>query len=81
MAKYINSFGEEVSQKELILEVLYLAGPEGVRSDYFYKNFMPRASARIHELKEEGKREGYTITSKPAENDYVRYFLVETDKE
>jgi len=46
------------------------AGKRGVRSDEFYKAYMPRAGARIHEL----RSEGHEITSEQ-EKQFVRYRL------
>lgn len=59
-----------MTQKERVYSMLKNAGPEGVRSDEFYKAFLPRAVARVYELREEG----HNITSTP-EKQFVRYRL------
>jgi hypothetical protein len=46
------------------------AGPKGVLSREFSAAYLPRAGARIHEL----RSEGYDITSEP-ERQFVRYRL------
>jgi hypothetical protein len=59
-----------VTQREKVLGMLRSAGKAGVRSDAFYAAFLPRAGARVHEL----RQEGYTITSE-REGQFVRYRL------
>lgn len=59
-----------MTQRERILSMLKQAGREGVRSDAFYAAFLPRAGARIWEL----RQEGYEITSE-REKQFVRYRL------
>ena len=59
-----------MTQKQRILAMLK-AHPEGIRSDSFFKNFMPRAAARIQELKDEG----FDITSE-REGKFVLYRLI-----
>lgn len=60
-----------MTQRARVLRMLQEAGPKGVRSDAFYAAYLPRAGARIHEL----RSEGYEITSEP-ERQFVRYKLV-----
>ncbi len=64
-----------MSQKERILSMLRAAGSFGVRSDTYIKEYMPRASARIKELREEG----YNITSE-REGKYTRWTLIGVEK-
>ena len=59
-----------MTQRDRILRALELAGPKGVRSDAFIKDFMPRAAARVQELKDEG----YDITSE-REGKFCRWTL------
>jgi len=59
-----------MTQKERILAMLKAHGSDGVRSDLFIKNFMPRAAARVQELKDEG----HDISSE-REGKYVRWTL------
>lgn len=59
-----------MTQKERILAMLKAHGSDGVGSDLFIKNFMPRAAARVQELKEQG----YAISSE-REGKYVRWTL------
>lgn len=42
------------SQKLRILALLQSAGEEGISSLWFIQNYLPRAAARIRELREEG---------------------------
>jgi len=60
-----------MTQKERVLRMLKDAGPEGVRSDEFIKQYMPRGAARIQDLKDEG----VFITSE-REGKYTRYRLI-----
>lgn len=60
-----------MTQREIVLQTLKAAGPAGVRSDTFIKDFMPRAAARIQELKDAG----HEIRSE-REGKYVRWVLV-----
>lgn len=64
------------TQKEKVLGMLKAAGNFGVRSDTYIKEYMPRAAARIKELREEG----YEITSE-REGKYTRWTLVGRDVE
>lgn len=59
-----------MTQRDRVLLALKAAGPKGVRSDTFIKNFMPRAAARVQELKDEG----HDISSE-REGKYVRWTL------
>jgi hypothetical protein len=43
-----------MTQKQRVLNALKAAGGVGIRSDVFIRDFMPRAAARIQELKDEG---------------------------
>lgn len=43
-----------MTQKQRVLNALKAAGGIGIRSDVFIRDFMPRAAARIQELKDEG---------------------------
>lgn len=58
------------TQEEKILWMLFCAGRKGVCSRTFYEEYLPRAGARIHEL----KKKGYNITSTP-DGKYVTYVL------
>jgi len=60
-----------LTQKQTVLNMLKAAGSFGVRSDTYIKDYMPRAAARIQELKDEG----YNITSE-REGKYTRWTLV-----
>lgn len=60
------------SQKEKVLWMLFCAGRKGVSSKTFYQEFLPRASARIYDLREDG----YTIIAKP-DGKYKRYILLD----
>jgi len=62
---------QRMTQRSRVLQMLRTAGEKGVRSDEFYKAYMPRAGARIHEL----RSEGHEITSEQ-ERQFVRYRLV-----
>jgi hypothetical protein len=59
-----------MTQRECVYSMLKTAGSKGVRSDEFFKAYMPRAGARIYEL----RAEGHEITSEP-ERQFVRYTL------
>lgn len=59
------------SQKDKVLALLKAAGSFGVRSDTYLAEHIPRAAARVRELREEG----YEITSE-REKQFVRYVLV-----
>lgn len=59
-----------MTQKERILKLLEDAGKGGITGTELYEAYLPRAAARIHELKAEGHR----ITPSP-ENGTVRYVL------
>lgn len=59
-----------MTQRERVLKMLTEAGPRGVRSDTFIANFMPRAAARVQELKEDG----HEISSE-REGKYCRWTL------
>lgn len=61
-----------MTQRERILSMLRAAGSEGVRSDEFIKSYMPRAAARVQELKDSG----YEISSE-REGKFCRYVLTE----
>ena len=60
-----------MTQKQKVLGMLRAAGTFGVRSDTYIKDYMPRAAARIQELKDEG----HNITSE-REGKYTRWTLV-----
>lgn len=60
-----------MTQREVILRMLKRAGSEGVRSDAFFEAHLPRAAARILELKDEG----HEITTE-REGKFVRYRIV-----
>lgn len=59
-----------MTQRERVLRMLEEAGPSGVRSDTFIANYMPRAAARVQEL----KGQGFPISSE-REGKYVRWTL------
>lgn len=59
-----------MTQKQKVLAMLKAAGSFGVRSDAYIRDFMPRAAARIKELRDEG----YNITSE-REGKYTRWTL------
>jgi hypothetical protein len=59
-----------MTQRERVLKMLRAAGSEGVRSDAFLAVYMPRAAARIKELRDSG----YEISS-GHEKQFVRYTL------
>ena len=60
-----------MTQRDRVLEMLKAAGQNGVRSDHFIANYMPRAAARVQELKEQG----YEISSE-REGKYTRWTLL-----
>lgn len=60
-----------VSQKLRILALLQSAGEEGISSRWFIQNYLPRAAARVQELKEAR----WEITSE-REGGFCRYTLV-----
>ena len=60
-----------MTQKQRVLAMLRAAGSFGVRSDTYLAEYIPRAAARIKELREEG----YEITSE-REKQFTRYTLV-----
>lgn len=60
-----------MTQKEQVLSMLKAAGSWGLRSDVFLEHRIPRAAARVGEL----RREGYHIPSE-REKQFVRYVLV-----
>lgn len=62
-----------MTQRERVLKMLRDAGMEGVRSDTFVAAYMPRAAARIKELRDAG----YNISS-THERQFVRYVLEES---
>lgn len=64
------------TQKERVLSMLRAAGSFGVRSDTYLAEYIPRAAARIKELREEG----YEITSE-REKQFTRYVLVGSSAE
>lgn len=68
--------GGVVTQKARVLQMLKAAGSDGVRSDAFIREYMPRAAARVQELKDEGVE----ITSE-REGKYVRWTLVGSSAE
>lgn len=61
-----------MTQRQRVLKMLKEAGPKGIRSDKFFEAYLPRAAARILEL----KQEGYEITSEHV-HPFVVYRLVE----
>jgi len=61
-----------LTQKQTVLAMLKAAGKFGVRSDTYIRDYMPRAAARIQEVKDEG----YNITSE-REGKYTRWTLQE----
>ena len=60
-----------MTQRERVLSMLRSAGERGVRSDAFIAAYMPRAAARIQEL-----RDGGVEISSEREGKYVRYRIV-----
>jgi helix-turn-helix protein len=60
-----------VTQCDRVLSMLKAAGSRGVRSDTFYEAYLPRAAARIRDLKDQG----YEIASE-REGKFCRYTLV-----
>lgn len=60
-----------MSQKATVLRMLRDAGPEGVSSKTFIAQYMPRAAARIQELKDSGEN---IVTERDGK--YVIYKLV-----
>lgn len=60
-----------LTQKDTVLRVLRDSGAEGVRSDVFLSLGIPRAAARVLEL----RGEGYEISS-TREKQFTRYCLV-----
>lgn len=63
-----------MTQRDRILYELRQAGEAGVRSDTFFRLSMPRAAARIQELRDSG----HDITSE-REGKFCRYTLVGND--
>lgn len=63
--------GFGMTQRKRVLAILKAAGRHGVRSDIFIADHLPRAAARVGELKDEG----YNITSE-REGKWTRYTLV-----
>jgi hypothetical protein len=61
-----------MTQKARVLSMLRNAGERGVRSDEFIRSYMPRAAARVQDLKDEGVE----ITSE-REGKFCRYRLVD----
>jgi hypothetical protein len=62
-----------VTQRKRVLRILKDAGPKGVSSKTFIESYLPRAAARVRELKDEG----YEIRSEREErSQFVRYYLV-----
>ena len=59
-----------MTQRQRVLKMLQDAGPKGVSSKTFIESYLPRAAARIQELKDEG----VPITTE-REGKYVRYFV------
>lgn len=59
------------TQKEQVLSMLTAAGSWGLRSDVFLTHRIPRAAARINEL----RQDGYEISSEH-EKQFVRYVLL-----
>jgi len=59
-----------MNQRQRVLKMLTDAGPKGVSSKTFIESYLPRAAARIQELKDEG----VPITTE-REGKYVRYFV------
>jgi hypothetical protein len=59
-----------MTQRQRVLKMLTDAGPKGVSSRTFIGSYLPRAAARIQELKDEG----VPITTE-REGKYVRYFV------
>ena len=60
-----------MTQQETVIAMLEQAGPEGVTSNQFYAAFLPRFSARIHEL----RSKGFDIRKEPIESGHFRYTL------
>lgn len=65
-----------MTQRETVLQMLRDAGEKGIRSDEFFKAFMPRAAARIQELRDSGVE-----ISSEREGKYVRYRLLGVGRE
>ena len=63
-----------MTQRERIHSMLKAAGSSGIRSDEFFNAYMPRAAARIQELRDSGVE----ITSE-REGKFVRYTLQNTE--
>lgn len=59
------------TQKQKVLSMLTAAGSWGLRSDVFLGHRIPRAAARINEL----RQDGYEISSEH-EKQFVRYILL-----
>lgn len=66
----LRSAGKPLTQRDRVLFELRNAGEGGVRSDVFLRLAIPRAAARVKELRDEG----YEIES-VHDNQYVRYIL------
>lgn len=60
------------SQRETVLAMLEEAGEGGVTSNRFFESYLPRFSARIHEL----RKAGYRIDKEPAKQGHWRYKLI-----
>lgn len=60
-----------MSQKQIVLSMLERAGERGVTSNEFFAEHLPRFSARLYEL----RNEGHNITTSPSDNGFV-YTLV-----
>jgi hypothetical protein len=66
-----------MSQKDRVLEMLRQAGTRGVHSFEFYEARLPRAAARILELRAEGHKIAAVRELFRGESNGVRYRLVE----
>lgn len=62
-----------MNQRETVLAMLRDAGDRGVTSNEFFASMLPRFSARIHELRNEGHR----IEKEPVEQGHFCYRLTD----
>lgn len=67
---------KDLTQKEIVLRDLQEAGDKGVHGFTWLGKFIPRYTARIYDL----KQEGYNIRSE-REGNGVRYFLENNEPE
>lgn len=67
------------TQKKAVMEMLKKAGERGVTNIEFYASYLPRFSARIHELRQELRGTGSRIVSERIKNNLYRYKLITGD--